>query len=126
MYELTCPNCKKDDTYWEPEGMINCYVPLICEHCNEFFYILHRSWFDPLYDTSNVEVRTVAWIKKKRKKLKWVGKYDDGEQKASIYYPKWDIYKKFGGKKKAERFIRNFWDIKDKKDEQKQKAKDQE
>ena len=113
MYELTCPCCEKSGTYWEPEGMINCYVPLVCEHCDKIFYILHRSWFDPYYDNSNVEIRTIEWTQRKRKQLKKAGKFDDGKHKADIYYPKWDIYKKVGGRKQATKVVKELLNTRD-------------
>lgn len=58
MYVLTCPHCGKDDTYWEYEGHLNQWVPYDCEHCDETFWVLHRSFFDLTYDTHDVEIKT--------------------------------------------------------------------
>ena len=62
MYELTCPYCEKSDFYMEIEGHFQCWIPYDCEHCAKVFYVLHRSFFDPSYDNSDVQVKTQEQI----------------------------------------------------------------
>ncbi len=62
MYELTCPYCDKEDFYWEVEGHFHCWIPYDCEHCKKTFFVLHRSWFDLTYDTTDVQVKTQEQI----------------------------------------------------------------
>lgn len=105
MYDCDCPYCKKTNTFWEVDGCINKYVPRVCEHCGKTFYNLQRSWFDPYYDNTDVEIRKQEWMDKKIKDkqvMEWGSMKDkEGKVVAHIYNPLWDIYEEFGGEKKV-------------------------
>jgi hypothetical protein len=109
MYDITCPYCGHENFPWEVEGGINKYMPHICEGCSKFYYIFQRSWFDPVYDNHNVEVRRRGWLieMKRKEKVEVIGRYDDGKRKADIYAPLWDIYEDFGGEKEVAELLRN-------------------
>jgi transposase-like protein len=62
MYELTCPYCGKIDLYFEIEGHFNRWIGYNCEHCGKKFFVLHRSFFDLTYDTTDVQVKTQEQI----------------------------------------------------------------
>ena len=105
MYGCDCPYCKHNNNFWEVGGCTNKYVPVVCEKCKKIFYFLQRSWFDPYYDNTDVEIRKKEWVEKKHKnkELEVFGslKNKDGEFIANIYNPTWDLYEKFGGKEKV-------------------------
>jgi hypothetical protein len=113
MYDCDCPYCKEVNTFFEVDGAINRYIPRICENCGKIFYYLQRSWFDPYYDNTNVEIRKQEWVNKKIKdgKLEECGsmKNKDGKIVAHIYKPLWDIYRKFGGEAKVLKQVKKIY-----------------
>jgi len=117
MYDCDCPYCNKTNTFFEVDGCINKYVPVVCEYCKKIFYYLQRSFFDPFYDNTNVEIRKREWVEKmeSKGKLKDVGcmRSGKGEVVAYIYMPTFDIYEKSGGKKHAEKIIKKMFNLKE-------------
>jgi len=113
MYDCDCPYCGETNIFFEVDGAINRYIPRTCEHCEKIFYNLQRSWFDPYYDNTNVEIRKQEWIDRKveKGKLEECGsmKNENGDIVAHIYRPLWDIYEKYGGKKKVLKVVKKMF-----------------
>lgn len=111
MYEITCPYCKHDNSLWEVDGGVNKYIPHFCEECEGIFWIMQRSWFDPYYDNTNVEIRNKKWVEGNLKRLEIAGdmKNEEGEIVAHIYRPKWDLYEAHGGQEKVRKEIEELW-----------------